>query len=95
MEFEYEVISVFIMLPMVWWYMRNNQNNIKELTNGPGKICKAFGWNRSFDMLNIMDKKTSVSIYKPSRNPEDIIATPRIGISKERNRPWRFFWKGL
>lgn len=76
--------------------MRKNReyfgDDIKNLSNGPGKLCQAFGWDRSFDMLNIMDRKTLVDIYKPNKPPEGIVVTSRVGISKDKDLPWRFLW---
>lgn len=68
-----------------------------QLSNGPGKVCQAFGIDKS---LNAADLTTGKRIWvedtglKPK--PREIIASPRIGINYAQEwaaKPWRFVWK--
>ncbi len=69
-----------------------NEKEIFNLTSGPGKICKAFGINKTHsgidltgDQIYIMDNK-KITI-------DNIGISTRIGITKSVNLPWRFFIK--
>lgn len=33
MDWQYELLAVFLLLPLLWWQTRNNNTNIKELIN--------------------------------------------------------------
>ncbi|MGB4762032.1 MAG: DNA-3-methyladenine glycosylase [Candidatus Saccharimonas sp.] len=60
-----------------------------ELTNGPAKVCQAFGIDKR---LNGHDLRHAPLRLLPGGavSPEQISATPRIGISRAVDAPWRF-----
>lgn len=60
-----------------------------QLLNGPAKICQALQIDRSFDGHDLSIPPIKLLPSEPLP-PEKIIATPRIGISKAREVPWRF-----
>jgi len=59
------------------------------LTNGPGKICKAFGLTKKQNGLDL----TGDTLYLEDRayNPVKIMRSTRIGINKGADKKWRFF----
>lgn len=68
-----------------------NKENIKDLTNGPGKLAQA---------LNITKKLYGVDVTKNGPiyltegikiNNQEIISSGRIGISKAQEKLWRFY----
>ncbi|KQC09376.1 MAG: hypothetical protein APR62_02605 [Smithella sp. SDB] len=68
-----------------------------ELTNGPAKICQAFGIDKSLNGWDLTcGKQLWLEDYKkiPAKS---VIATPRIGIDyaqkEHRNALWRFLAK--
>jgi DNA-3-methyladenine glycosylase len=70
----------------------------RELTSGPGKLCKALGIDRSFDREDLT-KSTRVWLEDAGAriSPEEIAAGPRIGIAYAEEyalKPWRFWLKG-
>ena len=69
---------------------RRKTKTIKNLTNGPGKLCQAFGI--SSDQNNKMIGE-SISLYERNIKPE-IVRSTRIGISKATDLEWRFYIKG-
>lgn len=77
--------------------MRKNRkyltNDLKNLCNGPGKLCQALGWDLSFNGFHAMDDGSLITIYSPSTPLESVRATPRIGISKGQDLLWRFLWQ--
>ena len=62
------------------------------LTNGPGKLCKAFGLTREQNGLDL----TGPTLYLEDRGyrPGKIIRTERIGIKVGRDKLWRFYEDG-
>ena len=60
-----------------------------DLASGPGKLCQALGITTMLDGTDLLDP-TSVIRLEPGDPPEVIMATPRIGISKAKDLPWRF-----
>ena len=72
------------------------EDNIK-LTNGPGKLCRYLDLDKSFYGENLV---TSLKIWLEDRHqvirPNQIIATPRVGIDyaqEWKNKPLRFYLK--
>ncbi len=74
---------------------RRGISNVKQLTNGPGKLCKAMGIN----MNNYGDDLCSDSFYLEDAEPvtkENIVITKRINIDyaeEAKNLMWRFYIK--
>jgi DNA-3-methyladenine glycosylase len=60
-----------------------------DLAGGPGKLCQALGITTMLDGTDLLDP-TSVIRLESGDPPEVIMATPRIGVSKARDLPWRF-----
>lgn len=65
---------------------RGRQDN---LTNGPGKVCQALGIDISHNGLDLFDSRCEIRL-EPGSPAEFVMATPRIGVSRARERAWRF-----
>lgn len=61
------------------------------LCSGPGRLCQALGVTRAHDGLAIGHAPFT---FAPRREDPDIVAGPRIGISKAADHPWRFGLRG-
>jgi DNA-3-methyladenine glycosylase len=74
--------------------MSANRNNLTghQLTNGPAKLCQALQIDKA---LNGHDLTTSPLklIMQPSAATDSIVQTTRIGITKARDAPLRFYLK--
>jgi DNA-3-methyladenine glycosylase len=68
-------------------------SGLKGLANGPGKLTRAMGINRTHNGVDVT--KGPITIHAPDR-PEkfEIAISPRIGITKSADLPLRFFIKG-
>lgn len=68
---------------------RFNKRNDSKLTDGPGKLCKAFNLNREHNGLDLIGE----TLYLEDRGyyPSKIERSKRIGIKKGTERLWRFF----
>jgi DNA-3-methyladenine glycosylase len=60
-----------------------------HLTDGPGKLCQALGVTGAHDGTSVIGGPVRL---RPGSLPTaaTILATPRIGISKAVEEPWRF-----
>lgn len=76
--------------------MRQNREiiDIKNLTNGPGKLAQALGIIDTALSGKILNK-SSIFLEAPTEpvKPENIVIRPRIGITKAAELPWRFYIK--
>jgi DNA-3-methyladenine glycosylase len=61
------------------------------LCSGPGRLCQALGITRTLDGARL-DAPPFLLLARPQK-PE-IVAGPRIGITKAAERPWRYGLKG-
>ncbi|MBU5575398.1 MAG: DNA-3-methyladenine glycosylase [Candidatus Aenigmatarchaeota archaeon] len=69
---------------------RRKTENIKQLTNGPGKLTQALGITNKFNG-EVIGKH--IKVFDNNLKFE-IIQTTRIGISVAKDLPWRFYIKG-
>jgi DNA-3-methyladenine glycosylase len=60
----------------------------QDLCNGPGKLTEALGIDLSDNEADL--SKEPFQITAPEGTSPPIIASPRIGITKAVDRPWRF-----
>ena len=60
-----------------------------DLTNGPGKLCQALGVVGEHDGTDLRHGAVRIK-PGPGIGDRTILQTPRIGISKAVERPWRF-----
>jgi DNA-3-methyladenine glycosylase len=60
-----------------------------DLANGPGKLCQALGITIDLNGTDLLARSSMVRLEEGDP-PEMVMATPRIGISKARDLPWRF-----
>lgn len=66
---------------------------LRGLANGPGKLTRAMGINRTHNGVDVT--KGPITIHAAERREKFEIATsPRIGITKSADLPLRFFVKG-
>ncbi len=67
-------------------------SNIYKLTNGPCKLCQAFGITKQMNGINICGDKLYI-LDAPKVNNKFIKTTPRVGIDcagESKHYPWRF-----
>lgn len=60
-----------------------------ELADGPGKLSQALGISIEMNGIDLLDPDSVIRLER-GRRPEYVMATPRVGISKARDRHWRF-----
>ncbi len=63
--------------------------------NGPGKLCRQWGIDRSQNGVNLMDSQSPVWLARGTRLADtDVEITTRIGLSVAKEQLWRFTAKG-
>ncbi len=67
--------------------MEQRRGRAEHLTDGPGKLAQALGVSGAEDGTSVLDGPVRLV---PGTPPLQIEATPRIGITKAADRPWRF-----
>jgi DNA-3-methyladenine glycosylase len=68
---------------------RMRRGRERDLANGPGKLTQALGVDHSHDGTFLFDGTSPIRL-EPGPPPALMMATPRVGISRAIDRPWRF-----
>ena len=68
--------------------MQQRRGRTDQLTDGPGKLAQALGIDGSHDGLSLIDGP--IRLLPRMADVPSIVATPRVGISKAKERLWRF-----
>jgi DNA-3-methyladenine glycosylase len=66
---------------------RRDAEDVTALCSGPGKLCQALEVTRAFNGRSLAQAPFELQAAPPGL---DIVAGPRIGISKAMDVPWRF-----
>ena len=64
-----------------------------NLTNGPGKLTKALGIDKSLNEAD-MTKRGELFVIESDETTIDLARSARIGISQGKDRLWRFYVAG-
>jgi DNA-3-methyladenine glycosylase len=67
-----------------------SENEIYNLTSGPGKVCKAFGFTKEHSGFDLTNRSVFI-VNQPKLKKSMIGISKRIGITKSVSFPWRFF----
>lgn len=73
-----------------WMIHRRGMADTRNLTNGPGKLTRAFGINAALNGHDLSQPPLQLIPEEPIPDAR-IVATTRIGISKATECPWRFY----
>jgi DNA-3-methyladenine glycosylase len=68
---------------------RRGLANERLLCSGPGRVCQALGITGEHNGLPI-DSLPFQLLPRPASQQLQVVAGPRIGISKAKDVPWRF-----
>src|SRR5690606_29747734 len=66
---------------------RRRTTMTRALCSGPGKLCQALAITRAHSGLDVL---AAPFTPMPGLGGEDIVAGPRIGITRAAETPWRF-----
>ena len=68
--------------------MQQRRGRLDHVADGPGKLAQALGIDGSHDGTSVFDGP--VRLLPRSGETPSIVSTPRVGITKANERPWRF-----
>ncbi|MCL6520330.1 MAG: DNA-3-methyladenine glycosylase [Armatimonadetes bacterium] len=71
---------------------KRGTDDIINLANGPGKLCRAFGLDRRHNGRDLTLSK--LFITDDGYVPAEIVTATRIGIRLATDKPWRFYIAG-
>lgn len=71
--------------------MQERRGRPKDLCNGPGRLTQALGVKLDHDGQDLTDVPLTLV---PGEEPEEMIATTRIGITRGVDFPWRYLTLG-
>jgi DNA-3-methyladenine glycosylase len=69
----------------------------RELTSGPGKLCRALGIDLSFDGEDLTGRRAWLEDAGAKFEPDEIASGARIGVDyagEDALKPWRFWVRG-
>jgi DNA-3-methyladenine glycosylase len=66
---------------------------VMAATNGPAKLCRVLGIDRSLNGHSLASPPLRL-VEQPALPPASIVQTTRIGISRGKAVPWRFYVRG-
>lgn len=70
------------------------QEKVKNLTNGPGKLCQALNITRELDGIEVCEENSEIFITEGEKIfDEEIVIAKRVGISKAKDFDLRFYIK--
>ncbi len=79
---------------IAWMRQRRPGQSDHNLTNGPGKLCKALGIDRSFDRADLLGERVWIEEGEGRIASSAIACGPRVGIEyagEWAEKPWRFW----
>lgn len=63
-----------------------------DITNGPAKLCQALAIDKAMNGHDLRQSPLKL-IKQPELPRKDIVVTTRIGLSRAKDKPWRFYIK--
>jgi DNA-3-methyladenine glycosylase len=73
---------------------RRGRQEAEQLCSGPGKLSEALGVSRSLNGADLFQPPFELSEPDRAWSVAEITASPRIGITKAAELPWRYCVKG-
>lgn len=69
------------------------RKDIRDLTNGPAKLCEAFGIARADNGTDLLNGRITI-VDGPHPLRKSVVTSSRIGIRVGTRLPWRFHLAG-
>ncbi|MFN2503462.1 MAG: DNA-3-methyladenine glycosylase [Acidimicrobiales bacterium] len=75
--------------------LRLRASKDRDLCSGPGKLCQAFGLDRTFDGADLVTADRGVTVVDDGTPPPlDPGVSVRVGLTTGADLPWRFYVPG-
>lgn len=76
------------------WAARPRARREVDLTSGPGRLCEALGIVLGHDGADLFDPGSPVQLAGEVGPAGEVMTSGRVGITREVERPWRFWLSG-
>ena len=76
------------------WPKKMDTRDPQRLFSGPGKLCVAYGFDRSHNNLRLGLRQPIQIWDAPALASKQVSVCPRIGISQNADAPYRFYISG-
>jgi DNA-3-methyladenine glycosylase len=73
---------------------RRGPSSLRDLARGPGRLAVAMAIDLRYDGVDLCTDSSLWLGMSDSKLRGAVSATTRIGLSRERSRPWRFYERG-
>ncbi|MGI8458088.1 MAG: DNA-3-methyladenine glycosylase [Propionibacteriaceae bacterium] len=75
---------------------RRGHSTDRDLARGPGRLCQALAISKERDGDDVISGTAPVRLCPPPTviAAESVSTGPRVGVSREAERPWRFWLAG-
>jgi DNA-3-methyladenine glycosylase len=70
---------------------RRGTDDVRFLAAGPGRLTQALGITNAHDGLDVLELPFAL---EPPAAPVDVLASPRVGITRGAERAWRYSLAG-
>jgi DNA-3-methyladenine glycosylase len=70
---------------------RRGLDDTRFLAAGPGRLTQALGITAAHDGLDLLERPFTL---EPPADPVEVVTSPRVGISRAAERPWRYSLAG-
>ena len=80
-----------------WMRRRRPVRHERELTNGPGKLCRALGIDLTYNAEDLTGRRVWLEDAGFQVSPSDIASGPRVGVAyagEDALLPYRFWLQG-
>jgi DNA-3-methyladenine glycosylase len=74
--------------------VRRGAERLEDLCSGPGKLTQALGIGLELNAASLLDGPVAVLARARGREAPELVAGPRVGITKAVELPWRFCLAG-
>ena len=64
------------------------------VARGPGNLGRTLGIDLSYRGTDVLDSSSSVTFHPDPVDPDLVVSGPRVGVSREADRHWRFWIAG-
>lgn len=88
------VAGLDVMRAARWRTQRRRED--RDLCRGPGRLCQALGITGEANGSHLVGggEPAPVTLRDDGGSGGDVVATPRIGVTRAADRPWRFALPG-
>ena len=69
---------------------RRGRSSDRDLARGPGRLCRALGITAEQRGASLLGDGP-VTLTPPAERCRSVVRGPRVGVSAEADRPWRFW----